>query len=75
MCPYYVLEHLLGICPVVALLGLQVKLFLILLGTARLFSQVVLLTCSPTKNGGLFLFTHSLAIICCHLCGGFSKLF
>ena len=56
MCPYYMLEHLLGIWPGVVYLGPQVVLCLIFWGTIQLISRVVVPTCNPTRNGGVFLF-------------------
>ena len=67
MCPYYMLEHLLGICPGEVLLDLPVVLCPILWGTARLISRVVVPAYNPTSNGGVFLFLHILNSICCHL--------
>jgi hypothetical protein len=66
ICPYYQLEHLLGICPGEVLLYLPVLLCPIFWGTARLTSRVVVQTCNPTSNGGSFLFLHILTSICCH---------
>jgi hypothetical protein len=34
---------------------------------SRLISRVVVPACNPTSNGGVFLFLHILASICCHL--------
>jgi hypothetical protein len=67
MCPCYMLVHLLGICPVGVHLGLQVELFPVFSGTARLGSKVALAACRPTENAGVFFFLHILASICCHL--------
>jgi hypothetical protein len=63
--PYYQLEHLLGSGEV--LLDLPVVLSPIFSGTARLISRVVVQACNLTSNGGVFLFLHILASICCHL--------
>jgi hypothetical protein len=59
MCPYYQLEHLLGICPGEALLDLLVILCPVFWGTARLISRVVVQACNPTNNGGVFLFPNA----------------
>jgi hypothetical protein len=53
------LEHLLGIFPVVVYLGLQVELFPIFRETARLISKVVLPAFSLTGNGGVLFFLSS----------------
>ena len=66
MCPYYQLEHLLGICPGEVLLDLPVECP-IFQGTSRLTSRVVVQACNPTSNGGVFLFLHIFTRICCHL--------
>jgi Ni,Fe-hydrogenase III component G len=50
MCPYYQLEHLLGICPGEVLLDLLVVLYPILWGTTKLISRVVVQACNPTSN-------------------------
>ena len=67
MCPYYKLEHLLAICPGEELLDLPVVLCPIFWGTTRLISRVVVPAWNPTSNGGVFLFLHIHASICCHL--------
>ena len=67
MCPYYQLEHLLDICPWEVLLDIPLVLCPIFWGTARLISRVVVPVCNPTSNGGVFLFLHIFASICCHL--------
>jgi hypothetical protein len=67
MCPYYKLDHLLGICPGVVLRDPLVVLCLIFWGTARLISRVVVPACNPTSNGGVFLFLYIRSSICCHL--------
>jgi hypothetical protein len=67
MCPYYQLEHFLGICPGEVLQDPPVVLCPIFWGTARLISRVVVQACIPTNNGGVFLFLLILASICCHL--------
>jgi hypothetical protein len=68
MCPYYMLEHLLGIYPVVVLVDPQVGCIMSnFLRTAKLISRVVVQACNPTSNGGVFLFLHILTSICYHL--------
>ena len=67
MCPYYKLEHLLGICPGEVLLDPLVVLCPIFGGNAKLICRVVVQACNPTKNEGVFLFLHILASIFCHL--------
>ena len=57
----------LDICPEEVLQDLPVVLCPIFGGTARLISRVVVPACNPTNNGGVFLFLHILASICCHL--------
>ena len=74
MCPCYMLEYFLGICPIVIQLGLQLKLFPIFLGTARLISKVVIAACCPTNNGGLF-FLSTAWLTSYVTFGGLSKLF
>ena len=49
------------------LLDLPVVLCPSFWGTSRLISRVVVPVCSPTNNGGVFLFLYTLASICCHL--------
>jgi hypothetical protein len=49
------------------LLDLLVVLCPVFSGTYRLISRVVVQACNPTSNGGVFLFLHILASICCHL--------
>jgi hypothetical protein len=51
----------------ILLLGPQVVLCPIFRGTAKLISGVLVPACNPTSNGGVFLFLHILASICCHL--------
>ena len=63
----YQVEHLLDICPGEVLRDPPVVLCPIFWGTARLISRVVVQACNPTNNGGVFLFLHILASICCHL--------
>ena len=58
MCPYYLLEHLLGICPKVIWLGPQVVLCSIIWETAKLISRVLLRACNHTSNGGVFSSPH-----------------
>jgi hypothetical protein len=58
---------LLAIFPVMVLIGLQVDLLPIFGGTSRLISREVVPGCNPTSNGGVFLFLHILANMCCHL--------
>jgi hypothetical protein len=41
MCPYYMLEHLLGICPGVVLLDPLLVLYPVFCGTPKLISRVV----------------------------------
>jgi hypothetical protein len=60
MHPYYLLEHLLGICTGVVLLGPQVVLCPIFWGTVKLISGVIVQACNPTSNGGVLLFLHIL---------------
>jgi uncharacterized membrane protein YccF (DUF307 family) len=67
MRPYYMLEHLLGICPGVVKLDHQVLLCPVFSGTTKLISRVVVPACNPTNNGGVFLFLHILTSVCCHL--------
>ena len=67
MCPSYRLGHLLDICPGEVLRDPLVELCPIFRGTARLISRVIVQACNPTNNGGVFLFLHILASICCHL--------
>jgi hypothetical protein len=61
------LEHLLDIYPGEVLLGLTEVLCLIVLGNIRLISKVVVKASNPTSDGGVILFLHILASICCHL--------
>ena len=75
MCPCYMLEHLLGICPGVVWLGLQVELFPVFWGTAILFSKVVVPACNPTTSGQVFLFLPILDRICCQLINFSSSLY
>jgi hypothetical protein len=67
MCPFYKLEHLLGICSGVVLLDLLVELCPISWETAKMISRLVVPACSSTNNGGVFLFLHILDSICCQL--------
>jgi hypothetical protein len=63
---YYMLEHLLGICPGGVLMEPQVVLCPISRGTAKLISRVLVSACNPTSSGGVLLF-HIPARICYHL--------
>ena len=65
MCPYYMLENF-WVCPGLISVGLQV-VYPNLRGTAKLISRVVVPACNLPSNGGVFLFLHNLASICCHL--------
>ena len=65
--------------------ALHVEVFPVFSGTSILISKVVVPACSPTRNGGVFLFLHILASIYCHMSfwtypfwlvwGGISELF
>ena len=59
MCSGGMVEHILGICPRVLLVGLQEELFPDFGETARLISKVVVQACNPTGNGGVHLFSIS----------------
>ena len=63
MCPCYSLEYLLSICPGVLYLGPQV-VCPFFWKIARLISTVVIPACNPTNNGGVFLFTPLLILLC-----------
>ena len=49
----------------VGLLGHMVALFLVFLGTSRLFSEVAVPICLPTNSAGKFHFLHTLSSIYC----------
>ena len=66
MCPYYKLEHLLGICLGVVLLGTLVVLCPTFLTNLQTDFQSDCSGCNPSSRG-VFLFLHILASICCHL--------
>ena len=57
MCPYYILEHLLGICTGVVQLGLR---------KCQTDFQRACISLHPTNDEGVFLFLHMLRSICCH---------
>jgi hypothetical protein len=56
-----------GYIPKSGIAGHQVDPFPIFWGTSRLISRVVIPVCNLTSNGGVFLFLHILANMCCHL--------
>ena len=57
-CPCGRMEHSLGTCPRVLLLGPEVDWFPIFLGTAVLISIVAIQVCTPSSNGEVFPLLH-----------------
>jgi hypothetical protein len=64
---WYIVGHLLGICPGVVLLGLEVELFPAFWESAKLISKWVVQVCTPTSNGKVFPLLHTLTSTYYHL--------
>ena len=65
--PRHIVRHLLGICPRVVYLSLQVDALLSFEETSRLISRVVVPVYNPYSSGGVFLFLSILTNMCSDL--------